>query len=64
MSVCSEFDPFLFQDPYPAVDDLLFQFEIRNAIAEKPADLVIPFENRDLVTGTVELLGSGKACRT
>src|SRR5690606_21236069 len=44
------------------LDDRELELEIRDPVGEQPADAIVPLENHDLVTGTVELL-SGREPR-
>jgi len=44
-----------------AVDDMFFELEIRDAVAEQAADAVILFKNRDGVAGAAQLLCGSKA---
>ena len=46
-----------------AVDDALFQFEIRNAVAQQAADAVVLFKHGDGVARAIELLRGGEAGR-
>ena len=56
-------DFFFFHQAQAAVYDFLFQFEVRNAIAQQSARLGVPFKHGDGMAGGVELLGTGQAGR-
>ena len=45
----------------PAVEHALFHLELRDAVAEQPADAVVALEHGHPVTGAVQLLGRGEA---
>ena len=47
----------------PAVDVALLHLELRDAVAQQPADAVIPLEHRHGVTGAGELLCGGQPGR-
>ncbi len=42
---------------------MLFHLEIRNAVAEQPADLGVLLEQIDIVSGAGQLLGAGHTGR-
>ena len=46
-----------------AVDDPLFELEVRNAVAEQAADAVVLLEEHRLVTGAIDLLRGRQAGR-
>src|SRR5271163_1047138 len=56
MHIGLEFDSLGFQLAQPAVDDALFQFEVRNAIAQQSAHAVRLLKYGNQVAGAVELL--------
>ena len=47
-----------------AVDEVLFELEIGDAVAKQAADAVILLEHRDVVAGARQLLRGGQACRS
>jgi hypothetical protein len=53
-----KFDSFLFQLLQPAVKNALFQFEIRNSVAQQPPNPVRLFKYDDRVAGSIQLLRS------
>ncbi len=59
--VASEGDAGFFHQFDPAGDDPFFQFEIRDAVAQQSAGFVVAFENRDGMSGCVQLVGGGEA---
>ena len=46
-----------------AVDDVLFQLELGDAVAQQSADAVCFFVDRDRVSGAAKLLSRGQTCR-
>jgi hypothetical protein len=44
-----------------AVDDALFELEVRYAVPQQPAGLLAFLEDRDAMAGAGELLGGGEA---
>src|SRR5690606_40189842 len=53
----------LFHESDTSLDDVLLQLEIRDAVAEQPADAVVPLEDGDRVPYAVQLIGSGQSRR-
>jgi hypothetical protein len=56
----AELDAFGLHLGHPDVDVLLLDLEVGNAVAEQPADLVIPLVHGDGVTGAGQLLRGGQ----
>ena len=48
----------------PAVDVVLLQLEVRDAVAEQAADRVVALVHDDVVTGPGQLLGGGEPGRS
>ena len=46
-----------------AVEDVLLQLEVGNAVAQQAADAVVLLEDGDGVAGAAQLLRGGQACR-
>src|SRR2546428_4348989 len=59
----AEDDAFLLHDLQPAVDEALLHLELGDAVAQEAPDPVVTLEDRDQVTGPIELLGGGEAGR-
>ena len=58
---CHAFRLHLFQ---AAIENRLFQLEVRNSIAQQSADAVGLLEDRHRVSGATQLLRSGQSCRS
>ena len=56
-----ELDPFGRELLEPAVEDSLLHLELRDPVAQEPADPIVPLEDRDPMTGAPELLGRREA---
>ena len=57
-------DAFGFHLVNAAVDQVLFHFEIGNAVAHQSTDLGVFFEQMNIVAGAGELLCRRQTCRT
>src|SRR5215471_14894748 len=64
VGVGAKHNAFRFQKVQTPVQNVLFHFEFRNAISQQPTDTIGAFENRDQVSGKIQLSGSRKARRT
>src|SRR3569833_3599412 len=62
MRIGEEGDPFSAHLVEAAIKDLLLEFEVWNAIAEKPPDAVVFLVDGNGVAGSTELLRSGETC--
>jgi hypothetical protein len=61
--IAFEYDAGFFHQFYPPGHYPFFQLEIGNPIPEQPTGFIIPFEDGDGVTRSIELIGSGKTGR-
>ena len=61
IGVYNEFHAFRFHHLDLPVDDMLLQFHVRNAVAQKPAYPVKTFEYRNRMAPVIQLIGGGKA---
>jgi len=62
IDVVMENDAFAFHLLYTTVDEMLFQFEIGNAITQQATRLGVFLIDMHFMPGACELLGGGKTC--
>ena len=58
-----ELDPLVLHDLDPALDDLLFQLHVGDAVHQKAAGAVLPLVNGDGVAPLVQVVGHRQARR-
>src|SRR5512145_3568776 len=63
MSLASEFYSFPLQLIEPSIQNMLFQFKIGDAIAQKSAGSIGLFENHNFMAGAIQLLGGRQSGR-
>ena len=62
-SVGPELDTFRGEQVHPALDDVLFQLHVRNAVHQQSADPVCSFEDSDFMSDAVQLSRSSQTSR-